>query len=106
MKKFKFSPSGKLFVIAGNMDMDTIHIYDCSVVDTLLSEKVAKGKYFSAIKAPEIKDTLKVVFSKDEERLFIGTNRSILSFFVKDGVLISNIPIPLCYGKYSLIILL
>jgi hypothetical protein len=79
--------------------MDTIHVYDCSQVDKLLSEKVANRKYISALYAPEIKDTLKVVFSKDEERLFIGTNRSILIFSVKDGVLISNIPIPLCYGK-------
>lgn len=30
MKKFKFSSSGGYFVIAGNMNMDTLHIYDSS----------------------------------------------------------------------------
>ena len=43
MKKFKFSKSGKYFLIAGNMDLDTIHIYDSSNIEILLSEKVSKS---------------------------------------------------------------
>jgi hypothetical protein len=43
MKKFKFSHSGNKFVIAGNVDMDTIDIYDSSEnIDTLLSGSVSK----------------------------------------------------------------
>ena len=56
MKKFKFSRSGKYFLIAGNMDMDTIHVYDSSNIDILLWEKVSKDKYLSTIHAPEIKE--------------------------------------------------
>lgn len=56
MKKFKFSRSGKYFLIAGNMDMDTIHVYDSSNIDILLREKVSKDKYLSTIHAPEIKE--------------------------------------------------
>jgi hypothetical protein len=43
MKKFKFSRSGRYFVIAGNMELDTIHVYDSSNIESLLSEKVSKG---------------------------------------------------------------
>jgi hypothetical protein len=38
--------------------------------------------------APEIKETQRVVFSQDEEKLFIGTNRNILIFSIKDGKLL------------------
>jgi hypothetical protein len=43
-------------LIAGNMDMDTIHVYDSSKIDILLWEKVSKDKYLSTIHAPEIKE--------------------------------------------------
>ena len=99
MKKFKFSRSGNLFVIAGSMDLDIIHVYDSSNIESLLSEKVSKGTFISALQAAEIKDTKRVVFSNDEEKLFIGTNRQILVFKIKDGKLLQNIPIPHCYGK-------
>ena len=75
MKKFKFSHSGKFFIIAGNMKLDTIQIYDSSDIETLLKGKVSKQDCISSIRAPEIKDTQRVVFSSDEEKLFIGTNR-------------------------------
>jgi hypothetical protein len=38
--------------------------------------------------APELQETKKVVFSQDEEKVFIGTNRNILIFHVKDGKLL------------------
>ncbi len=80
MKKFKFSHSGKYLVIAGNMEMDTILIYDSSDIESLLRDKVAKRKYISRLQAPEIKDTQRIVFTKNDEKIFLGTNRQILSF--------------------------
>jgi hypothetical protein len=85
MKKFKFSRSGKYFLIAANMDLDTINVYDSSNIENLLSEKVSERKYLSALHAPEIKEMKKIVFSHDEEILFIATNRNILTFKVQDG---------------------
>ena len=43
MKKFKFSRSGKYFVISGNMELDTIHVYDSSDIENLLSQKISKS---------------------------------------------------------------
>lgn len=88
MRKFKFSRSGKYFVIAGNMELDTIHVYDSSNIEILLSEKVSKGSYLSVLSASELKETKRVIFSQDEEKLFIGTNRNILIFSIKGGKLL------------------
>ena len=99
MKKFKFSQSGKYFVIAGNIDMDTMHVYDSSNIEILLSELVSKSKYLTALRDDDIKETKKVVFSQDEEKIFIGTNRNILIFKLIEGMLIKKLMIPLCYGK-------
>ena len=57
MKRFKFSSSGKYFAIAGNIELDTILVYDSLDIETLLSEKVSQGRYLSSLRAPEIKDT-------------------------------------------------
>jgi 6-phosphogluconolactonase (cycloisomerase 2 family) len=56
MKKFKFSPTGKYFVIAANIESDTIHIYDSSNIEILLPEKVEKGEYLSELSDPDIKE--------------------------------------------------
>ena len=56
MKKFKFSPTGKYFVIAANMELDTIHIYDSSNIEILLPEKVEKDLFLSELRHSDIKE--------------------------------------------------
>jgi len=53
------------------------------------------------LKDEEIKQAEKVVFSGNDERLFVGTNRSILIFFIKSGNLLKRIQIPNVYGNIT-----
>ena len=83
------------------MESDTIRIYDSSNIEILLPEKVEKDLFLSELRHSDIKEMQKIVFSQDEEILFLATNLKILAFNVKDGNpnWKISIDIPFGYGK-------
>jgi hypothetical protein len=60
---------------------------------------VAKQKFISEVKHIDLKEAKKIVFSQNEQYLFVGTNRSVLKFEVKTGNLVKRFLIPEVYGN-------
>ena len=108
LKKFKFSDSGNLFAILSNIEGDTIQIYDSSAeIERLLSERIRRQKFIVELKAPEIFECEKVVFSGNDEYVYVGSNRVVLAFEVSSGDPVKRFGIPDIYGtKIESLILL